>query len=224
MCSSDLGQCAPCHGPTGDGGRGANLARPKLPRATDDPALFRILSGGIEGTEMPGTWAMSEHELWQTAAFVRTLGRTAVEEQLSGNAARGRELFDGKGKCGGCHMVEGEGGRLGPVLTEVGARRTAKYLRAKLTDPSSALPESFMQVEALTQTGRRISGIRLNEDTFSLQVMDLSGEPHSFWKSDLTELRKDRTRSPMPSYRAAFSTGELEDVVAYLVSLRGEAK
>src|SRR5712692_561537 len=52
------GQCAPCHGPAGDGGRGANLAQPNLPRAADDGALFTVIRYGLPGTEMPNSHQM----------------------------------------------------------------------------------------------------------------------------------------------------------------------
>src|ERR1700719_4441617 len=48
-----LGQCAGCHGPKGEGGRGALLAQPRLRHAADDESLFRLIRDGIKGTEMP---------------------------------------------------------------------------------------------------------------------------------------------------------------------------
>lgn len=213
--------CAPCHGPGGNGGRGANLARPVLPRASGDQALFKLIRDGIPGTEMPGAWVMIDREVWQVAGYVRTLGRTAPE-MLPGDRARGEQLFRGKGNCLQCHSVGGDGGRMGPGLTEVGARRSAAYLRAKLLQPESNTPEGFAHVEVVTKDGRRASGIRLNEDTYSIQLRDLSDNLHSFWKQDLAEVRKERKRTPMPSYKGVFSREELDDVVAYLASLRGE--
>ena len=216
------GQCASCHGPAGEGGFGANLARPRLPRAPDDQALFRTIKNGIEGTEMPGAWVMIDKEVWQVAAFVRTLGRIA-EENVPGDRARGENLFRTKGNCAQCHMVAGQGGRTGPELTEAGARRSASYLRRALLEPEKAMPEGFLQVRVATKDGRRITGIRLNEDTYSLQFRDLSDRLHSFWKADLTELHKERDKTPMPSYRGVLSASELDDLIAYLVSLRGKS-
>lgn len=217
-----LGHCAPCHGPAGDGGRGANLARPKLPRAADDPALFRLLKNGIPNTEMPAAWEMIDREMWQVVAYVRSLGRTAPEK-VSGDAARGQDLFRTKGKCIQCHTVAGQGGGLGPELTEIGARRSAAYLRRSLVEPDADVPEGFLQVRLVTKDGRRLTGVRLNEDTFSLQVRDLSDRLQSFWKADLRDIQKDRGKSPMPSYRSTLSELEIDDVVAYLVSLRGSS-
>ncbi len=217
-----FGHCAPCHGPRGEGGRGPTLARPKLPRAADDQALFKVMRNGIEGTEMPGAWAMIDREVWQTAAFVRTLGQTPIE-QVPGDAARGEQVYGGKGKCSQCHTVKGRGGNLGPELTEIGARRSAAYLRRALLEPEAEVPEGFLQVRLVAKDGRRLTGVRLNEDTYSLQVRDLSGVPHSFWKTDLTELHKDWKKSPMPGYRGVLSDAEIEDLIAYLVGLRGSS-
>ncbi len=211
--------CAPCHGPQGNGGRGANLARPRLARAADDAALFQIIRDGIPNTEMPGAWSMTDHEMWQVAAHVRTLGRVAPET-VPGDPAVGRDLFRSKG-CAGCHAVGIEGGRLGPPLTELGERRSAAYLRAALLDPASFLPEDFTMVEITTAPGRRITGIVLNEDTYSIQLRDLSDNLHSFWKQELSSFEKHTDRTPMPSYRGRLNDREMDDLIAYLVSLRG---
>jgi hypothetical protein len=95
------------------------------------------------------------------------------------------------------------------------------YLREALLDPEAAVPDGFLQVRLVTQDGRRITGVRVNEDTFSIQIRDLSDNFHSFFKSELAELDKQQGKSPMPSYKGVFSSGELDDLVAYLDSLRG---
>jgi len=211
--------CAPCHGPKGNGGRGANLARPRLPRAADDAALFLIIRDGILNTEMPGAWAMTDHEIWQVVAHVRTLGRM-TPERVPGDPTAGRQLFRSKG-CSGCHAVALEGGRVGPPLTEIGERRSAAYMRSALLDPSANLPEDFAMAEIATSGGRRITGIVLNEDTYSVQVRDLSDNLHSFWKHELSAFEKHTDRTPMPSYRNRLNDREMDDLIAYLVSLRG---
>jgi cytochrome c oxidase cbb3-type subunit 3 len=214
------GQCAPCHGPAGEGGRGANLARARLPRAADDQSLFHVLHDGIRDTEMPGAYAMTDHEIWQVAAFVRTLGR-AANEKVPGDPDQGRRLFNDKGGCLRCHTVSGAGGIVGPALTEIGARRSGAFLRNTLLDPNSTLPDGFAMVRAQTKDGQRLTGVRLNEDIWSIQLRDLNGGLRSFWKDDLKDLHKDFTKSPMPSFRGVFNESELTDVIAYLVSLRG---
>jgi putative heme-binding domain-containing protein len=216
-----LGHCAPCHGPEGNGGKGANLAQPTLPRGSDDAALFRTIQDGIQGTEMPKAWEMTDHEVWQVAAFVRTLGRVAASETTSGNAARGRELARSRGNCLHCHVIAGEGTSMGPELSEVGLRRSASYLRRTLLDPKTSIPPGYAFVELVATGNQRMSGFRLAEDTYSIQIRELNGRLHSYWKSELSEFRKDNSRTPMPSFKTTLSDGEREDVVAYLLTLRG---
>ena len=212
------GRCAGCHGPNGDGGKGANLAVSVLPRAATDLALYRVVRYGLAETEMPAT-LLATKEVWQIAAFVKTLG-AASNEAAKGDPARGRQLVHSKGGCLQCHIVGLDGGRLGPALSDVGARRGVHYLEAKLLDPSSDILEGFKMAEAATRDGRKVAGVRLNEDVHSIQILDYSGKLHSFWKKDLSNMKTER-RTPMPSYRDKLSAQELDDVVAYLSSLRG---
>lgn len=225
--------CTVCHGPQGDGGKGTNLAQPRLPRAADDQTLARIITLGIPGTEMPLT-RMTPQQLANVMAYVRSLGAVPAEP-LRGNAQHGEQVYRGKGNCAQCHALHGRGGTLGPELTDIGLRRSPRYLRESLTDPEAAIPDSFtsykkvtllpdnfLQVRIVTADGRHFSGARVNEDAFSIQVRDAAGHIESFFKEELQELHKDWGKSPMPSYREALSPAELEDVVAYLASLRGD--
>jgi cytochrome c oxidase cbb3-type subunit 3 len=214
--------CALCHGPKGEGGRGPMLTRAKLTRATDDAALLSILEDGIRGTEMPGAGAMSDREMRQTAAYVRSLGKVALKP-VPGDAARGAEVFRGKGNCAGCHSVHGEGGVAGPDLSGIGESRSAAYLRESLVNPGAAVPEGYLLVTVVPKSGQPVTGVRVNEDSFSIQIRDSAGRSYSFWKKDLAQVDKQRGKSPMPSYQGQLSDAELTDVVAYLASLK-EAK
>jgi putative heme-binding domain-containing protein len=221
--------CAPCHGPNGDGGRGANLAVRRLVHAPDDDALSAVIRDGIPGTQMPGT-RMTGDENRALVAFVRALGQKPPA-QVSGDAASGEALFWGKGRCGQCHTIGVRGGRLGPDLTSIGAKRSAAHLRQSILDPEAEVPETFavyrrfitmpdafLIVRVVTKDRGAITGVRLNEDTFTIQLRDYSDRIWSFDKSELRELHKDWGKSPMPSYRGMFSDAELQDVVAYLAA------
>jgi cytochrome c oxidase cbb3-type subunit III len=238
LCAADRGEalfrlhCAPCHGPDGAGGRGPAIAVLKLPRAPDDEALSTVIALGIPGTQMPGT-RMTADENRQLVAYVRGLGRSQTA-QIPGDRDNGERLFWSKGNCGQCHTVGPRGGRLGPDLTEVGARRGAEHLRESLLDPEAEVPETFavyrrvifmpdnfLLVRVVTGDGRQLTGVRVNEDTFTIQVRDFSDRLYSFRKEELRELHKDWGKSPMPSYRGVLSDSELQDVMAYLISLKG---
>ena len=210
-------QCAYCHGADGDGGRGANLQRPALRRAPTDEALFRIVNRGIPGTGMPGN-AMSARETWQVVAFVRSLGRVK-REPLPGDAVRGAQVYESAG-CAACHTIGGRGGSTGPDLTDVGARSSPGYLRRSIVDPQADVPAGFKHIRAATRDGRRITGVIINEDTFSIQFRDAGGRVHSYFKEELAELSADRTTT-MPGYGERLEPAALDDLVAYLVSLEG---
>jgi cytochrome c oxidase cbb3-type subunit 3 len=169
---------------------------------------------------MPGAWYMSEKDVVNVVAYVRSLGRVSADP-VPGDAARGARVYSKRG-CASCHIVAGEGAGFGPALTEVGARRSAEYLRECLVKPSANLPEGFLWVEATAVSGDIVRGIRVNEDTFTIQIKDSSGVFHSFRKQELKELHKLRGETPMPSYEQILSASELQDLVAYLASLRGK--
>jgi putative heme-binding domain-containing protein len=211
-------QCALCHGQTGGGGRGPSLARPKLSKAPDTPALRRVISKGID-PEMPGAWQLNEQEVSQVAAYVQSLG-SLPSASLSGDPARGARTYDASG-CAACHMVAGKGESLGPELTDIGARRNAEHLRRAVLQPSSVLPERFLYLAVTPASGEPVRGIRLNEDTFTIQLKDASGRFHSYRKSELKDIRRLTGETPMPSYETRIAPAELDDLVAYLASLRG---
>jgi cytochrome c oxidase cbb3-type subunit III len=213
-------QCALCHGQTGTGGRGPSLNRAKLGRAPDDEALWKVISNGIE-PEMPGAWQLNPHEVYSVAAYVRSLG-AMPPEKLPGDSSRGERVFESKG-CGGCHVVAGKGDGYGPELTDIGTRRNGAHLRQAVLKPATLLPEGFLYVVAVPQNGATVRGIRVNEDSFNIQIKDAGGQFHSFAKSELKELRRLNNETPMPSFEGSLSAAELDDLVAYLASLKGKS-
>lgn len=225
---------------TGRGGRrgGGGGAGGAAGRGTDGPvltaydrALQQIIRGGVNGTEMPSHRFQPE-ELRLVAQFVKSLGQMAPET-VPGDPVKGAQLYQ-KGACATCHTLRGAGTSIGPDLTEIGRRRSAAYLRRALAEPSADVPQSFnayradvnmplnfLFVRVKTRDGKDLAGVRINEDTFSIQFRDLTGKLHSFFKSELAEFHKDWGQSPMPVFAGVFTPDEMTDLVAYLSSLRG---
>ena len=225
--------CAACHGQKGEGGTVPTLATPRLIRADSEAALFKIIREGIAGTEMPGT-RLEAVQLKELADYVRDLGQLPREKMI-GDAERGKKLYSAKGECASCHAINGEGSAYAPDLSEIGLRRGAQHLMTSLLESEADVPKSYLQLRAgtaitdnfllvrvVTKDGKKISGVRVNEDTFTIHLREISGRVHSFFKSELLELHKDWGKSSMPSYRKILEHDELIDIVAYLVSLRGE--
>lgn len=214
-------QCAWCHGTNGAGGTGPNLQRSTLRHAANDTSLVQIVRTGIPGTEMPSfAIALTDRMAWQTAAYVRSLGRTRPRP-LPGNAERGASLYQSSG-CAACHVLDGSGGALGPELTSVGALRGASYLKEALIKPEATHPPGYLVVRATTTDGRTVRGVRVNEDVFWVLIRDASGTVRSLEKSTLTALERELQASLMPSYSTRLSDAQVDDMVAYLAGLRGK--
>lgn len=222
--------CARCHGMLGEGGEGPSLKRPVLKHAPDDEALFTVISEGIRGTGMPGTFGPNDDAIWQIAGFVRSLGRLPPED-MPGDPALGAQIYAGKGACATCHITRGDGRGVGPELTNVGARRNLEYLRRSLTNPDADHPRlsdwmtgqinAFLTMRVVSAAGE-YEGLRVNEDEFSVQLRDLTGAIHSFDKRDLLDLERAYGHSLMPGYGTVLTTREVDHLASYLMSLKGD--
>lgn len=213
-------QCAWCHGADGAGGNGSTLRGMKLRHAATDAALLDILKTGIAGTEMPAfAISLTGRTAWQTAAYVRSLG-LLPRQRVPGSPERGAAIYDVRG-CAVCHVVRGRGGGLGPELTAIGALRGPSSLRESVITPEAAHSPAYLVVRAVTGGGVETRGIRVSEDVFWVHIRDASGNLHSFEKKDLTSLERELGATLMPSYKSLLSAPELDDLVAYLATLRG---
>ncbi len=211
--------CVRCHGIDGTGGEGPTL-NTQLRRADDDESLQTIIRSGIPQTDMPGTRHLNAADVSHIAAYVRSL--TRIESMpITGNADNGEALFFGDAICTTCHIVHGRGQSLGPDLTRIGDRRGVEFLRQHIRDPSAAVPESFLMVRVQTRDGKAVRGIRVNEDAFTIQLRDEDSHYHSFQKTDLAELVREPKQTFMPRYRSRMADAQIDDLVAYLASLRG---
>jgi cytochrome c oxidase cbb3-type subunit 3 len=228
--------CAFCHGlGARGGGRGPDLTRAHKRHGDSDADLFQNISQGIPGTVMPANGTngqgvgMTDDEIWQIIAYLRSVQVQSPAKPI-GNAAHGKELFYGDANCSSCHMIAGKGGRVGPDLTTVGTARTVESLVESVRNPSKRLAwgltestkefaQEYETVTVVTTDGQRIKGVTLNEDDFSLQMMDTSERIHLFEKDKLRSIQKSRD-SLMPVYNPSIlSDQDLNDIVGYLLSV-----
>jgi putative heme-binding domain-containing protein len=213
--------CAGCHGPDGNLIAGIDFRRGIFRRPLADDEIVAIILNGIPNTPMPATPGMSEEQAVRIVAYLRSLPESFVESAAVGDPARGREIFSGDGKCLDCHRVAGRGSRLGPDLSRIGLARRAAELESSLLDPEAEVQPTNRFYTVTPRRGAAVTGRLLNQDTFTVQLMDADERPRSFQKSALRDF--GFAESPMPSYRDEFDAQALADVVSYLVSLRGES-
>ena len=225
--------CAFCHGlGARGGGRGPDLTRAQKRHGSTDAEIFHNIHDGIAGTAMPAATnggigvGMTDEEIWQVVTYLRSV-QVKAPVQPAGNAAHGKELFYGSAACSTCHMVEGKGGRLGPDLTGTGGSRSTEYLVESVRNPSRRLaqgvfeamkefPQEYESVSVVTADGTKYAGVALNEDQFTLQMLDTREQLHLFEKDKLRSYEK-RRESAMPAYdQKTLSDKDLQDLIAYL--------
>jgi putative heme-binding domain-containing protein len=228
--------CALCHGlGARGGGRGPDLTRAQKKHAHSDAELFQVISNGIPGTVMPANGTngqgvgMTEEEIWQIVAYIRSV-EVKAPAKAAGTAVHGKELFYADANCSLCHMVEGKGGRVGPDLTAVGGSRTRESIIDSVRNPSRRLawglteatkefPQEYETITVVTANGKEIKGVALNEDNFTVQMMDSSEQIYLLEKDTLRSFKKSR-ESLMPVYTTnLLNDKDLADIVAFLVSV-----
>lgn len=213
--------CAFCHGLTGTGGRGPALNHGNLMHGSTGDDIARVIRSGVPGTNMPA-FEMEAEELNTLVVFVRSLASADVKQApVAGDIHKGREVYARSG-CEGCHRIGNEGSAFGPDLTRIGAARSGDYIRDSVIKPDADIPPEYEGVTAVTRDGKRITGVRINEDTFSLQLRDQAQHFRMFQKSELKEVIYEK-KSLMPPF-ASLAQEDLQNLLAYLASLRGEIK
>jgi cytochrome c oxidase cbb3-type subunit III len=220
-------ECVFCHGVAARGGmRGPDLTTGSWTHGGSDADIARTIVSGVPGTAMPPN-NLTIDEIWQIVTYLRTLQQPAAA--ATGDRASGETLFFGAARCSSCHIVNGRGGLVGPELSTVGSARSRAYLVESIRQPARQLTENrgfggkYDTVTAVTADGRTIVGVPMNEDTFTVQIMDMSERVHSLDKKTLKSLVHEN-RSLMPAYDAnRLPNSDLDNLVAFLQSLRTPA-
>jgi putative heme-binding domain-containing protein len=215
-----LNNCVYCHGPDGDQIPGIDLGHGKFKRAKTDEDLMNIIRNGIDGTGMPAQ-NLRDNFLAAIVAYLRSLAAEPAGAAVAGgDAARGKLVFEAKGACTSCHRVRGQGSYAGPDLSEVGGLRRAADLRHSLLEPGANVPPQNRYFRVVLKNGTTVTERIYNQDSFTVQLLDGQQKLRTVSRADVKEFTLVKS-SPMPSYKDKFSAQELNDVVAYLVSLKG---
>jgi cytochrome c oxidase cbb3-type subunit III len=223
------GTCANCHGIDGSGANGPNIQN--AAQTMGPETIYATISTGVIGSGMPSFQSLGEDILWEIVDYVSSLGHHG-EGTIIGDPKRGKQTYDASG-CANCHSISGLGGDAGPDLTSIGAQRSASVLRDELLDPGANLPldtaglaeraayHAYRVYRITLHDGQQIEGMRVNEDSFSIQLRDRKGTIHSIERFNVQKVEELPGRSFMPSFQGKLSDTQLNDLVAYLASLGG---
>jgi cytochrome c oxidase cbb3-type subunit III len=210
--------CAGCHGLDGRGSdKGVNISGNDRVRNLSDARLSSIVSNGVPGKGMPAFDTLSATQVRAVIAYLRSLQGRGEVRALPGDPKRGRELFFGKGNCSSCHAISGQGGFLGPDLTEHAATSSAEAIREEIIRAPRASAMGYGKAVVTTASGDRLEGVVRNEDNFSVQLQTKDGSFHFFKKSELRSFER-LDGSLMPDYRDRLNEGELNDLASFLLT------
>lgn len=222
--------CTGCHGYDGTAGErapGLGASGRRYLRRTDQE-IFDAIRKGIPGTMMPGA-GLGETDAWKVAAYIQSLRGTAIDAPSPGDVAHGEQIFWGKGGCGDCHMLRGRGGLMGPDLSNLAGRRKAYSIREALTKSEHLVAtdggrheinlaplNSYQPVRVVTRGGKTLTGVLLNEENFSLQILGADNELHMFSRDELQQIEYEK-KSLMPAdYDQRLTAEEFRDLMAFL--------
>jgi putative heme-binding domain-containing protein len=221
--------CVNCHGLDATGEEGPNLHG--VPDALGDTAVANIIRRGIPGTGMPSSYILSESDAADIVAWLRSFDSVAPPPAV-GDPKKGEDVYNSSG-CSTCHMIDSAGGSIGPDLSRIGAGRGPANLKARLIDPGANLPKpvggfvdgggwtQYLMFRAVEKDGHATEGMRVSEDSFSIVLKDAQGKLHGLRKPDLASLKKETGKSFMPSFKDALSAAQMDDLIAYLSTLKG---
>lgn len=222
--------CSTCHGVDARGEDGPDLRG--VPASLGDPAVENIIRRGIPGTAMAGFYLISATGAADIVSYLKTLNVSEAPATSTGDPQKGEAVFKSSG-CTTCHMIDGEGGSIGPDLTRIGSERGPTNLKDRLLDPAANLPQvggggmmgnswtQYLMFRAVEKDGHVVEGIRMGEDSFTIVLKDATGKFHGLRKPDLRSLEKEPGKSIMPSFKGTLSDEQLDDLVAYLLTLKG---
>ncbi|MBP90366.1 MAG: hypothetical protein CMJ64_27280 [Planctomycetaceae bacterium] len=221
------GLCSGCHGGSGRGGKGPNLTDDRWLHGDKDEDITRVIQKGVPKTTMKKLGeSLKEEQIAKIIAYVRLLGRAPTDNNwhpyLAGDAKLGQQLFfdeKAKSQCSKCHTVNKQGGRVGPALDRIAVRRSPEYIMESILQSSKFIDPQYEAVQVVTDEGKVLKGLRVNESNFSIQFREEDGRFHSFLKRDLDEFQVLKTSLMPDNFAEQLTVKQLHDLFAFLLSL-----
>ena len=168
----------------------------------------RAIAGRAQRLSAAGNAISADRE-----EIVRKLRPLAKEK---GDAARGKEVF--ATNCATCHTFNGQGGKIGPDLTGIGARDRADIL-TDILDPNRSVEANYRLWNVTTREGDTYSGRLETETQTSVEILDTTGQKHAIQRKDIATMEGSQL-SIMPTGLEALPPEDLKSLLEYLMSDR----
>lgn len=209
------GKCATCHGLDGRGGEHApDIVRRAAVKTLSNEALLDLIHEGITEAGMPGFPSLADGDAQALVAYMRFMQGRSSANPVTGDPARGHNLFFGKAGCSSCHQIGRREQFVAGDLAGFARDHPGDEIRDAIVRPEGGPLET---VTAVARNGRKFSGTIRNEDNASLQVQDGDGRYYLLMKPSLVSVQR-KIGNPMPvDYGQRLSSSELDDLVSYIL-------
>ena len=189
----------------------SNLVDLSITLTLDGKTPFTLTATDIKGQSLKFIlpWAPTMPPLLAPAAV--------PSELLSGgDPVKGGLIFKGdKGKCSICHKFRGEGGEVGPDLSDLSQRDRA-WIYRNIAEPSAVIHPDYVSYTVLTKAGQVLAGIVRAEGADAIKVVDTAAKATVIKKIDIEEL-KPVAASIMPvGLVGAIGEADIKNLLAYL--------
>lgn len=212
--------CAFCHGRDAMGGEtGPDLTRSKLVLAdVKGDKISEVVRDGRPEKKMPA-FNFSSQEVLGLAAYIHSQeakaatmkgGRRGVDvaDLQTGNAALGKQYFNGAGTCAKCHSATGD-------LAGIANRYEGLQLEMRMLYPRGVQS----QVAVTLPSGTKLTGTLIYQDEFVISMREKDGAYHS-WRTKNVKFHVD---SPVDAHVELFpkyTDADIHNLMAYIQTLR----
>ncbi len=216
--------CSGCHGLDGHGSdKAVNIAAGSEVQHLPDSQVSSIIANGVPATGMPAFRSLSPKQVGEVVRYLRALQGKGETQALAGDARHGKEIFFGKGECSSCHTISGQGGFLGPDLSEYASTASAKAIHEEIVRARRNPGAGYRSAILTTADGQRLEGVIRNEDNFSVQFQSKDGNFHFFQRSQLAKFDRLETSLMPTNYSERLTPRDIDDLVSFLISVCPDA-
>ena len=180
------------------------------------------------GTKMPNM-GLNNEECRAVTAYLASLEGEEIKKEWqeylksAGDPKRGEKLFfdlEGKATCAKCHRINDRGGKVGPALTFVGSSRTKEFLLESILKPKAVITAGYSSILILTKKGKFITGVKVNEDDSSIDLVSKDGEQLQINKSEIKKYKTQKISIMPGNFKDILNKSEIQDLLAYLTTLK----
>ena len=155
---------------------------------------------------------------WAPYPSPATAAPFVVPDLSGGDAGRGQTIFTGEqARCAQCHAIRGQGGKVGPDLTDVARKSRAEIYRA-IAEPSESIEAEYTSYSVATRDGHVVVGVVRAEDADLIRVTDTNAHAVLIPRRELEQIRPSANSIMPVGLTGLLGAAALRDLIAFLTT------